>query len=73
MIKHKVDINIVAEFLLDTGFVKCNFTVLELKHLLLFRQKREDNVGFPFVCYEYVLWLLVNKENALAYDRVEYS
>ena len=31
------------------------------------------DVGFPSVCYEYVLSPLVNKEAALAYSRVEYS
>ena len=31
------------------------------------------DVGFPFVCYEYVLLLLVNKEADLLYDRAEYS
>ena len=31
------------------------------------------NVGFPSVCYEYVLVSVVNKEAALAYGRAEYS
>ena len=30
-------------------------------------------MGFSFVCYEYVLLPLVNKEAALAYSRAEYS
>ena len=30
-------------------------------------------VGFPTVCYEYVLLPLVNKEAALAYVIAEYS
>ena len=32
-----------------------------------------NNVGFPSVCYEYVLLPLVNKEAASAYSRAEYS
>ena len=28
---------------------------------------------FPYVCYDYVLFLLVNKEAALIYDRVGFS
>ena len=31
------------------------------------------DVGFAFVCCEYVLLPLVNKETAWAYSRVEYS
>ena len=30
-------------------------------------------MGFPSVCYEYVLLLLINKEAALAYGRTEYG
>ena len=43
--------------------------MLKLKHSVLFRQKGGDDVGFPSVCYEYVLLPLVNKEVSLAYDR----
>ena len=32
-----------------------------------------DDVGFPFVCCEYVLLPLVNNETALVYGRAEYS
>ena len=45
--------------------------MLKLKSSFLFRQKREDDVGFPSVCCEYVLVLLVNKEVTLAYGRAE--
>ena len=31
------------------------------------------DVGFPSVCYEYVLFLFVSKEAALTYGRAEYS
>ena len=46
--------------------------MLKLKPFL-FRQKREDDMGFPSVCCEYVLVPLVNKESALAYGKEEYS
>lgn len=35
--------------------------------------KRFLNVGFPLVCYEYVLLPFVNKEAPLAYGRTEYG
>ena len=31
------------------------------------------DVGFPSVCYEFVLLPLVNKEVALVYNRAEYG
>ena len=31
------------------------------------------DVGFPSVCYEYVLFPLVNKDIALAYGKAEYN
>ena len=30
-------------------------------------------MGFPFVCYKYILLPLVNKDAALAYSRADYN
>ena len=46
MRKYKVYINIVA-VILDTCFVICNFTMLNLKPSFLFKQKKGGDGDFP--------------------------
>ena len=47
--------------------------MLKLKPSFPFKQKRENGVGFPSVCCEYVLLQLVNIEAIWANGLAEYS
>ena len=60
--------------------VEMSCSVVLVKLIAPVLHKNEENypsiildVGFPYVCCEYVLLPLVNKETSLVYVRAEYS